>query len=116
MILYTWTAVTSDASGRGGSVGVSDDSGRALLAAESCLRSGLARLAYVELVQTVISAHTLNPHYFPTGSGWWATPAVAGAVEWVRYTDQETAGGLRALAESAGWGPDQSDAAMSERG
>jgi hypothetical protein len=103
VILYAWTAVTAGSPEYGGSLGVSDNSERARLAAEPYLRSGLARLAYVESVHTVISAHSLSPHYVPTGAGWWATPAVAPAgVEWVRFTDPATAGGLRALAESAG--------------
>jgi hypothetical protein len=103
VILYTWTAVAAGSPEYRGSVGVSDDGERARLAAEPYLRTGLARLAYVESVRTAMSAHSLSPQYVPTGVGWWATPAVAPAgVEWVRYTDPVTAGGLRALAESAG--------------
>jgi hypothetical protein len=101
MILYTWTAVATGDRGHGGSTGITDDSDRARLAAESCLRSGQARLAFVESVRTVMTAHTLNPSYLRTGAGWWATPAVAGDVRWVHYSDPGTAGGLRALAESA---------------
>jgi hypothetical protein len=57
VILYAWTAVAAGSAEYGGSLGVSDDSERARLAAEPYLRSGLARLAYVESVHTVMSAH-----------------------------------------------------------
>jgi hypothetical protein len=103
MLLFTWTAVATRSARRSGSLGVSDDSERALQAAESCLRTGQARLAYVESVQPAMVAHSLNPVYLPTGSGWWATPPVAGDVDWVPYSDRDTAAGLRALAESADW-------------
>jgi hypothetical protein len=101
VILYTWTAVASGGCGHGGSTGITDDSDRARRAAESCLRSGQARLAFVESVRPVMAAHSLNPSYLRTGAGWWATPAVAGDVRWVHYSDPDTAGGLQALAKSA---------------
>jgi hypothetical protein len=106
VILYLWEAVGRDAAPPS-SLGVSDDDGRARDAAEDCLRSGRARLAYVESACLATGAVSLIRDYVRTGSGWWATPDPAGGVAWVRFADPVAAAGLRALAESAGWGPDE---------
>jgi hypothetical protein len=106
MIVYLWEAVGRDAAAPLSSLGVSDDDGRARGAAEDCLRSG-ARLAYVESACLATSTVSLVRDYARTGAGWWATPDPAGGVAWVRFADPVAAAGLRALAESAGWGPDE---------
>lgn len=101
MIVYLWTAVARDAAVPRGSVGISDDDGKARDAAEQCIRAGHARLAYIETAQTGMLALTFVPCYVRTGTGWWATPDPAGDVQWARFTSPEAATGLRALAESA---------------
>jgi hypothetical protein len=106
VIFYLWEAVACDVAVPLSSLGVSDDDGRARGAAEDCLRSGRARLAYVESACLATSAVSLTRDYVRTGSGWWATPDPAGGVAWVKFADPVAAAGLRALAESAGWGPD----------
>jgi len=75
MILYLWTAPGRDL--QRGHSGVAGDQAGAQLAAEACLRTGQARLAYIEVAHTVIAAHTLNPCYMHTGAGWWHGPAPA---------------------------------------
>jgi len=107
MILYLWEAVGRDAAAPLSSLGVSDDDGRARGAAEDCLLSGRARLAYVESACLATSAVSLIRDYVRTGAGWWATPDPAGGVAWVRFADPVAAAGLRALAESAGWGTEE---------
>jgi hypothetical protein len=101
VIVYLWTAVTSETAVPGGIVGISDDDGRARAAAGQCLRDGHARLAYVETAQTGMLALTFVPCYVRTGTGWWATPGAGDEVRWVRFTSPEAAAGLRTLAESA---------------
>jgi hypothetical protein len=105
MIVYLWEAVGRDTAPLS-SLGVSDDDGRARGAAADCLRRG-ARLAYVESACLATSTVSLVRDYVRTGSGWWATPDPAGGVAWVRFADPVAAAGLHALAESAGWGPDE---------
>jgi hypothetical protein len=106
VILYLWEAVARDVAAPQSSLGVSDDDGRARDAAADCLRSGRARLAYVESACLATGAVSLIRDYVRTGSGWWATPDPAGGVAWVRFADPVAAAGLHALAEAADWGPD----------
>ena len=107
MIMYLWEAVARDAAAPRSSLGISDDDERARDAAEDCLRTGHARLAYVESACLATGAVSLIRDYVRTGSGWWATPDPSGGVAWVRFADPVAAAGLRALAESADWGPDE---------
>lgn len=104
--MYLWEAVARDDAAPWGGLGVSDDDERARDAAEDCLRTGRARLAYVESACLATSAVSLIRVYVRTGSGWWATPDPAGGVAWVRFADPVAAAGLRALAEAAGYDDD----------
>jgi hypothetical protein len=112
--MYLWEAVAPDSAAPQVSLGVSDDDERARDAAEDCLRNGHAVLAFVESACLATSARSLTCDYMRTGSGWWATPDRAGGVAWVRFADPVAAAGLRALAESSGWGFDE--AGLAERG
>jgi hypothetical protein len=104
VICYLWEAVARGTSAPGSSLGVSDNDGRARGAAEDCLLTGQARLAYVERAMLATSVRSLTRDYVRTGSGWWATRDAAGGVAWVRFTGPDVAAGLRALAESTAWG------------
>jgi hypothetical protein len=100
MIVYLWTTVARETPVPYGSLGISDDGGRARGAAERCLRAGQARLALVEAARPVMVAHSLSPSYLRTGAGWWARPDPAGEVRWTKFTGPETADGVLALAET----------------
>lgn len=90
--MYIWTAPGADtAAGARRAIGVSDDPGRALAAAEAALRTGQARTACVERVHTAIAAPALSLCYVRTGTGWHASLGPAGRVEWTPFTAQ---GGL----------------------
>jgi hypothetical protein len=89
VIVYLWTTVARETPMPHGYLGVSDDDGRARGAAEHCLRTGQARLAFVETAQTVMAAHSLSMCYLRTGAGWWARPGPAGEVHWVTFTGSE---------------------------
>ena len=102
MIVYLWTAVTPETDLARGSIGISDDAGRARDAAGQCLRDGHAQLAVVETAQTEMHPHTFLRRYRRTGSGWWGMPGVAGQVRWTRFTSPDAAPRLRAPGGEAG--------------
>jgi hypothetical protein len=101
VIVYLWTTVAREMPVPHGNLGISDDGGRARGAAEHCLRTGQARLAFVEAARPVMATHSLSPSYLRTGAGWWARPDPAGDVRWTKFTSPETTAGLQALAEAA---------------
>ena len=102
MIVYLWTTVARDTAVPRSSLGISDDGGRARDAAEQCLDAGEARLAFVEAARSAIDRLGFTRTYLPTGTGWWATPAPPGQVQWVRFTGPDTSAALHTLAGSAG--------------
>ena len=112
MIFYSWTALSksgSAAPGDGGSaalseddlmarsdgdpgsagspvaMGISDDRGRAMKAAEETLGSGRAVVVIIEAVRPAMAAHTLAPCYVRTGVGWLGRCTDAGEVAWKRF-------------------------------
>jgi hypothetical protein len=95
VIVYLWTTVARETPVPYSSLGVSDSRERARTAAEHYLRSGQARLAFVETARTAMAACLFTPCYLRTGLGWWATADPAGEVTWARYTSPEVAAGLR---------------------
>jgi hypothetical protein len=101
VIVYLWTAVARDTAVPRSSLGISDDDRHAREAAEQCLHAGEARLAFVEAARSAIAGLGFTHTYLPTGAGWWATPAPAGQVHWVRFTGTDTSAALRTLAGSA---------------
>jgi hypothetical protein len=66
-------------------MGITDDRGRAMRAAEETLDSGQAVLAIIEAVRPAMAAHTLVPCYARTGVGWLGRRTSAGAVAWNRF-------------------------------
>ena len=66
-------------------MGITDDRGRAMKAAEETLGSGLAVMAIIEAVRPAMAAHTLAPCYVRTGVGWLGRCTDAGEVAWKRF-------------------------------
>ena len=66
-------------------MGITDDRGRAMKAAEETLGSGLAVMAIIEAVRPAMAAHTLTPCYVRTGVGWLGRYTDAGEVAWKRF-------------------------------
>ncbi len=104
MIFYSWTALSESGSvalsesdraafgdgdpGSAGSpvaMGITDDRGRAMKAAEETLGSGQAVMAVIEAVRPAMVAHTLAPCYVRTGVGWLGRCTDAGEVAWKRF-------------------------------
>jgi len=104
MIFYSWTALSKSGSAalsESGSVvlsdsepgatgspvamGITDDRGRAMKAAEETLGSGQAVMAIIEAVRPAMAAHTLAPCYVRTGVGWLGRCTDAGEVAWKRF-------------------------------
>jgi hypothetical protein len=112
MIFYSWTALSDSGSaalsesdwdapsegdpdasnnsdpGSAGSpvaMGITDDRGRAMKAAEETLRSGQAVMVIIEAVRPAMAAHTLAPCYVRTGVGWLGRCTEAGEVTWNRF-------------------------------
>jgi hypothetical protein len=63
-------------------MGITDDRGRAMRAAQETLDSGQAVLAIIEAVRPAMAAHTLAPCYARTGVGWLGRRTSAGVVAW----------------------------------
>jgi hypothetical protein len=99
LIVYLRMTVARESPVPHGNLGISDDDGRARGAAEQCLRTGQAGLAFVEAARTVMSAHSLSPCYLRTGAGWWAAPGLSGEVHWTKFAEAEGTAGPRALAQ-----------------
>ena len=78
MIVYLWDAPGTDRSG----CGVSDDQGRARLAAEKMLRSGQAHAARVEAAYAMLGMGMLESGYRRTGLGWQARHGDRGGITW----------------------------------
>ena len=81
MIFYSWTALGKSGSTAPGEVdlgsagapvamGITDDRGRAMKAAEETLGSGQAVIVIIEAVRPAMAARTLAPCYVRTGVGW----------------------------------------------
>ena len=104
MIFYSWTALSESGSaapgeddriarsdsdpGAGGSpvaMGITDDRGRAMKAAEETLGSGQAVMVIIEAVRPAMAGHTLAPCYVRTGVGWLGRCTDAGEVAWKRF-------------------------------
>ena len=66
-------------------MGISDDRGRAMKAAEETLGSGRAVVVIIEAVRPAMAAHTLAPCYVRTGVGWLGRCTDAGEVAWKRF-------------------------------
>ena len=125
MIFYSWTALSDSGSaalsdsgsaalsdtdrdvlsdsdlGSAGSpvaMGITDDRGRAMKAAEETMGSGQAAMVIIEAVRPAMAAHTLAPCYVRTGVGWLGRCTEAGEVVWNRFflqanpDDQKAAG------------------------
>ncbi len=79
-------------------MGITDDRGRAMRAAEETLGSGQAVMVIIEAVRPAMAAHTLAPCYVRTGVGWLGRCTEAGEVAWNRFflranpDDQKAAG------------------------
>jgi hypothetical protein len=79
-------------------MGITDDRGRAMKAAEETLESGQAVMVIIEAVRPAMAAHTLAPCYVRTGVGWLGRCTEAGEVAWNRFflqadpDDQKAAG------------------------
>jgi hypothetical protein len=96
MIFYSWTALsksgsTTTSDGGSGSaasavaMGITDDRGRAMRAAEETLGSGQAVLVIIEAVRPAMAANTLAPCYVRIGVGWLGRCTDAGEVAWKRF-------------------------------
>jgi len=66
-------------------MGITDDRGRAMKAAEEALGSGQAVMVIIEAVRPAMAAHTLAPCYVRTGVGWLGRCTDAGQVAWKRF-------------------------------
>ena len=79
-------------------MGITDDRGRAMQAAEETLGSGQAVMVIIEAVCRAMAAHTLAPCYVRTGVGWLGQRTNVGEVAWKRFfsrgdpDDQQAAG------------------------
>ena len=96
MIFYSWTALSDSGSaapsdyypssaGPPVAMGITDDRGRAMKAAEETLGSGRADLVIIEAVRPAMAAHTLAPCYVRTGVGWLGRCTDLGEVAWKRF-------------------------------
>jgi hypothetical protein len=112
MIFYSWTALSEsgstalsesgstalsegnrDAQGDSGSqparspvaMGITDDRGRAMQAAEETLGSGRAVMVIIEAVRPAMAENTLAPCYVRTGVGWLGRRTDVGGVDWKRF-------------------------------
>ena len=104
MIFYSWTALSesdlvalsesdlvalSDGEpGPAGSpvaMGITDDRGRAMKAAEETLGSGLAVMVIIEAVRPAMAGYTLTPCYVRTGVAWLGRYTNSGEVAWKRF-------------------------------
>ena len=104
MIFYSWTALSDSGSAAPGdhrrdapsdryppsagppvAMGITDDRGRAMKAAEETLGSGQAVLVIIEAVRPAMAAHTLAPCYVRTGVGWLGRCTDLGEVAWKRF-------------------------------
>jgi hypothetical protein len=104
MIFYSWTALSESGlealsesdrdalrdSGPGSAgspvaMGITDDRGRAMKAAEETLGSGQAVMVIIEAVRPAMAAHTLAPCYVRTGVGWLGRCTDVGEVAWKRF-------------------------------
>ena len=104
MIFYSWTALSDSGSAAPGNhrrdalsdryppsagppvaMGITDDRGRAMKAAEESLGSGRAVLVIIEAVRPAMAAHTLAPCYVGTGVGWLGRCTDLGEVAWQRF-------------------------------
>jgi hypothetical protein len=66
-------------------MGISDDRGRAMRAAEETLDSGQAAMAIIEAVRPAMAAQTLAPCYARIGVGWLGHRTGGGEVAWRRF-------------------------------
>jgi hypothetical protein len=96
MIFYSWTALNDSDSaapsdcypssaGPPVAMGITDDRGRAMKAAEETLGSGRAVLVIIEAVRPAMAAYTLAPCYVRTGVGWLGRYTDLGEVTWKRF-------------------------------
>jgi hypothetical protein len=81
------TLADSDPESAGSPVamGITDDRGRAMKAAEETLGSGQAVVVIIEAVRPAMAAHTLAPCYVRTGVGWLGRCTDVGQVAWKRF-------------------------------
>ncbi len=66
-------------------MGITDDRGRAMKAAEETLGSGLAVMVIIEAVRPAMAGHTLTPCYVRTGVAWLGRYTDSGEVAWKRF-------------------------------
>ena len=85
MIFYSWTALSGRIPESSVAMGITDDRGRAMRAAEETLGSGQASVAIIEAVRPAMAARTLAPWYARTGVGWLGHRTSAGEVAWDRF-------------------------------
>jgi hypothetical protein len=85
MIFYSWTALSGRTPPTSVAMGISDDRGRAMRAAEETLGSGQAAMAIIEAVRPAMAAHTLAPCYARIGVGWLGRRTGGGEVTWRRF-------------------------------
>jgi hypothetical protein len=77
-------------------MGITDDRGRAMRAAEETLGSGQAVIVIIEAVRPAMAAHTLAPCYVRTGVGWLGRCTDSGEVAWKRFFPQAYPDGQQA--------------------
>jgi hypothetical protein len=66
-------------------MGITDDRGRAMKAAEETLGSGLAVMVIIEAVRPAMAGHTLTPCSVRTGVAWLGRYTDSGEVAWKRF-------------------------------
>jgi hypothetical protein len=85
MIFYSWTALSGRTPQTSVAMGISDDRGRAMRAAEETLGTGQAAMAIIEAVRPAMAAQTLAPCYARIGVGWLGRRTGGGEVAWRRF-------------------------------
>jgi hypothetical protein len=66
-------------------MGITDDRGRAMRAAEETLGSGRAVMVIIEAVRPAMAENTLAPCYVRIGVGWLGRRTDVGEVAWKRF-------------------------------
>jgi hypothetical protein len=85
MIFYSWTALSDSRPESSVAMGISDDRGRAMRAAEETLGSGRAAMVIIEAVRPAMAGHVLAPCYARTWVGWRGRRTGTGEVAWDRF-------------------------------
>ena len=73
-------------------MGITDDRGRAMKAAEETMGPGMAVMAIIEAVRPAMAGPTLAPCYVRIGVGWLGRYTDVGEVAWKRFFLEEDPG------------------------